>query len=170
MSGPKDRERPADAFAATVPGTPARRPDAAAGGDDVVTSAATTSIPPSPNATGSVALGGVRLSETSARELLSRRFARAGLSIQVDHTFRHGAALITLDGFDPERGVGYQFVSHADADVVTDFDDDAASVLAALSRRGVVHVFVVHDHQAPTADALAELADAFLAAHAPPTP
>jgi hypothetical protein len=102
-----------------------------------------------------------RLTEARAREILGKRFAAAGAALEPDYSFREGDLMVTLDGYDPDRRIGFAFVSHADADVVTDFDeatDEAFRQLAAAAR---AHVLVVHDWDVPTADVLERMIDAF---------
>jgi hypothetical protein len=124
--------------------------------------ASTGGGPPEP-AAAAEASGGYdpRLSEARARELLGKRFAAAGAALERDYPFRHGDLLVTLDGYDPARTIGFAFVSHADADVVTDFDEATDEAFRQLAAAGVAHVLVVHDADVPTADALERRIDAF---------
>lgn len=164
MSDDRDERLRQRALADTVPGAKLRRPDPS---DDVVTSAPAASVAGALQAAGSVTLDEQRLTEAAARAIVDRRLGEAGFHIQSDYAYHFGELSLTLDGFDPERRVGYQFLSHADADVVTDFDDAAAERIAALAAQGTAHILVVHDHEAPTAADLTALVDAFLARCAP---
>jgi hypothetical protein len=100
---------------------------------------------------------GPPLDEVTARVLLSDRFRRAGYRI------RHDVRLVveenvevTLDGFDPERRVGFEYVSPEEVGVAV-----AAAEIAALRRAPDLRVLVIE----PTDEAgLAAQADAFLAA------
>lgn len=151
------------ALADTLPGAKLRPPDK----PDVVTSVPAAAVAGAARADGSVILGERRLTEAAARQIVDRRLGDAGFSIQSDYAYHCGELVLTLDGFDPERCVGYQFLSHDDADVVTDFDDAAAELVADLAARGTAHILVVHDHEAPTPADLTALVDAFLARCAP---
>ena len=135
--------------------------------DDVMTSAPVASVAATAQTSGSVSLSGARISEPLARELIVRRMSKAGIELQADVAFSHGDLLLCLDGFDPARGIGYQYISHAGEDVVTDFDRAAEQRLAQLSAQGVVHILVIHDHQAPDTDEVLRRVQEFLASHAP---
>jgi hypothetical protein len=125
---------------------------------DFVTSASGSS-----GVTGSVSLDDARLGEASARRLIDGVFAAAGLAVQHDFPFTAGETILVLDGFDPRANVGYQFVSHGDADVVTDFDTAAEEALRSLDRAGQVRILVVHDGDVSDSDDLIARARAFLA-------
>jgi hypothetical protein len=158
--GPKKPDRRADiadALSSTLPqGTPVadflRKP---------------ASAMPTPNAistatSGSLDLEGHRLSERAARAVLEERFARAGFSVETDYTFCEGNTTVNLDGFDPAARVGYQYISHADADVVTDHDRTTELALKALEATGALRILVVHDVDASSAVDLGERIDEFL--------
>ncbi len=157
----------------TTPTPPARRaysstPPAtntaghSGGHDDLVSSARTATIPPNDHAAGTIALGAQRISESAAREILDRVFRRAGIAMQNDYPFRIERTMLSLDGYDPVAKVGYQFVAHADADVVTDFDTSAESALRELDRAGKVRLFIVHDGDVRDLDELQAMASEFI--------
>ena len=50
-------------------------------------------------------------SEVAARSLLNRLFRDAGLRIVNDRIFAKGQVEVTLDGYDPERGIGYEYIA-----------------------------------------------------------
>ncbi len=102
------------------------------------------------------------LSEDEARDIVQRRLRTAGVALQPDFAFRHADLVVTLDGFDPARAIGFAYISHADADVVTDFDEASEMAFHELARQGVAFVLVIHDTDIPTADALERRIDAFL--------
>lgn len=151
----------------TLPGTQRRpirqpRPD-----DDVVTSAPVATMAATAQTSGSVSLTGARISEPLARELIVRRMSKAGIELEADYAFSHDDLLIRLDGYDPKTRIGYQFISHAGDDVVTDFDFAAEQRLAQLSAQGIVHILVIHDHQTPETDEVLRRVEAFLGVYAP---
>jgi hypothetical protein len=55
--------------------------------------------------------GDAALDEASARFLIAARFRAAGLRVVEDVSVRAGDAAITLDGFDPARRVGYEYIA-----------------------------------------------------------
>jgi hypothetical protein len=125
--------------------------------------------PGTPSEPAFIAPGGLighndRLTEDRAREILERRFTMAGALLQRDHPFRDGALLCTLDGYDPDRTIGYAYISDADADVVSDLDAEAEAALSRLAQSGRAHVLVVHDGDVPTAEVLERRIDAFFQA------
>lgn len=132
--------------------------------EDLMTSAPVSTITGTSNTSGSVTLSGERLAEPLARELIVRAMNRVGIDLRADHAFCCDDLLVTLDGYDPERKIGYQFVSHADADVVTDFDPNAEQRLRELAAQGIVHVLIIHDYDARDGDAVLARVEAFLAA------
>lgn len=128
---------------ATRPAEP--RPAAAAGAAPRAGAArATDSMPP--------------LDEGPARRLLAGRFRDAGLRVVEDVALAAPVA-ITLDGFDPERRIGFEYVAPEEA------RDLAANDRAALERSTDPHVLVV---TACGPERCAAQADAFLAALPPP--
>jgi len=102
-----------------------------------------------------------RLSEARAREILNARFTAAGINLQADYAYREADLIVNLDGFDPTQRIGYAYISHADADVVTAFDAAAALAFEQLAEAGKVFVLVVHDTDVPTPDALERKIDTF---------
>lgn len=101
------------------------------------------------------------LTEAEARRLLDARFTAAGVQLIADYTFRDTDLVVKLDAYDPRRKIGYAYVSHADADVVTDFDAAAEVAFQQLAAEARAFVLVVHDADVPTADALEHRIDAF---------
>lgn len=145
----------------TLPLTPAPRSEARRDGD-LLSSAGSPTAPPTPSTSGVFNLGGESLPEALARELITRRFAAAGFQLEADYPFRDGDTLVVLDGFDPERRVGFQYLSHADQDVVTDHDVAASAALGKLAAGGDARILVIHDGQASSGDELLALVDEFL--------
>jgi hypothetical protein len=94
---------------------------------------------------------------------MDRCFAAAGHTLVHDHRLVDGSLAVTLDGFDLTHRVGYLYVSHADADVVTDVDAATLLALRVRDATGVAHILVVHDHEIVDADDLAARASEFLA-------
>lgn len=152
-------ESSADNLPAANPTFPPERWDKES---NLVSSAKLPTLPPSASASGMVTLSGDRLPEELARELITRRFAKAGYQLQSDYRFHHGDTLVTLDGFDPEHRVGFQYISHADQDVVTDHDVATTLALKQLEADGQARVLIIHDGEAPTGDELMAIVNEFL--------
>ena len=149
-----------DAFEDTLPGS--QRPTKPSKDGDVLTSARVSALHATARIAGSVSLSGQRVAEPLARELIVRRMAKAGITLEADYVFSHGDLLLRLDGFDPATKIGYQYISHADEDVVTDFSRSVENQLAELTAQGIVQVLVIHDHRAQdTTEVLAQV-EAFL--------
>lgn len=102
-----------------------------------------------------------RLSESRARQILNARFAAAGYALVADTTFQEGSFIVTLDGYDAARKVGYAYVSHSDADVVTDFDEASELAIEQLATDGKAWILLVHDSDVPSEDVLERRVDAF---------
>jgi hypothetical protein len=144
------------------PARPIAPPTTQAGHDSIISSAGATTVPPTESGSGTVSLNADRLSEELARELLFRRFTEVGIAVQPDYRFRDQSMLVTLDGYDPAHRVGYQYISHSYADVVTDHDGAAERALKELAATGAARVLIVHDVDATTGDDLLARIDEFL--------
>jgi len=72
-----------------------------------------------------------KLSESEGVRLLREEFAKAGLAIREGHPFEAAGRVLSLDGYDPERRVGFEFVT-AEAGDRAAF---GADVVAALDRK-----------------------------------
>jgi hypothetical protein len=69
------------------------------------------------------------LTEAAARALLAERFRAAGFRVRYDvQVARDGAFALTVDGYDPARRVGFEYVAEAEAGV--DLDPDERTALA----------------------------------------
>lgn len=87
---------------------------------------------------------GPSLSETAARAILAERFRAAGLRVLHDVTIEIGAGAVTLDGYDPQRRVGFEYVDarerggdldDAEAEALAAADDPRVLVVAATDER-----------------------------------
>ncbi len=95
------------------------------------------------------------IAEAYARLLLDARFRAAGLRILADRRVTGDGYDVTLDGWDPARRIGFEYV--APEEVGTDLDETERAALAADS---TLHVLVV---DGTSAARLTAAADAFLA-------
>lgn len=106
-------------------------------------------------------LDGERLTEARAREVVGKRFAAAGVELEADVVFTQGTFAINLDGYDAKRRVGYAYVSHGDADVLTDVDEATELALGEFAANGVAWLLLMHDTDVPNEEVLERRIDAF---------
>jgi hypothetical protein len=72
---------------------------------------------------------GSALTEATARALLAERFRAAGLRVRYDvQVVRDGAFALTVDGYDPARRVGFEYVAEGEAGA--DLDPGERTALA----------------------------------------
>jgi hypothetical protein len=107
-------------------------------------------VPPSP------ADAAAPMSEAGARILLSRAFRAAGYRILNDVPVRGAGYQVTLDGFDPKRKVGFEYVDPRERGA--DLDTAERAALA----RSELKVLIVDAAHGPAVEAMAK---AFLRAH-----
>ena len=84
------------------------------------------------------------LSEVEARKLLADRFRAAGFRIRYDFRLRFADVDVTLDGFDPLRQVGFEYLAAEELDL-----DVTTAERRAVARSGV-RVMFVDPSDAPT--------------------
>lgn len=116
---------------------------------------------------------GPALTEAAARALLAERFRAAGLRVRYDvQVVRNGAFELTVDGYDPARRVGFEYVARDEAGA--DLDPAERSALARDREQRILIIDEVGGTSGAEADqaaAIAALADRFLQAlEAPGTP
>jgi hypothetical protein len=102
---------------------------------------------------------GEQLDEASARRLIAARLRAAGLRVVEDVPLRADGLDVTLDGFDPARRVGYEYVAADERGA--DLDDGERARLAGL---GDARVLVVDSAGAEQVTAAVERFAADLAA------
>jgi len=102
------------------------------------------------------------MEEIAACALLKARFEAAGYRIEENIDFDEDGVRFELDGFDPDKRVGYEYVS-SDAGDGWDVDDSVIAALAARRDKGELFVLVIDERDAPDPGALGAKADAFLA-------
>lgn len=100
------------------------------------------------------------VSEVEARLLLNGLFRDAGLRVVNDRRFRRADVELTLDGYDPERGIGYEYIAPGERGT----DVSASEVLALQTETQILVV------EGGTLDALETAAKAFLARISPGNP
>jgi hypothetical protein len=84
------------------------------------------------------------LSESEGVRLLREEFVRAGLSIEEGAPFEVDGVLLSLDGYDPVRRVGFEFVT-AEAGDRKAFTADVVAGLERKMERGEVHLLLVDE-------------------------
>ena len=99
--------------------------------------------------------------EADGRAVLRRCFEARGLTVTEDHRLHEDGVPITLDGFDPSRRVGYEFITTE----AGDRDEVTTEVVVELERRmtaGQIAVFLVDEHDVDDEAALEAAAGRFL--------
>jgi hypothetical protein len=102
------------------------------------------------------------MNERDGRAVLRARFEAAGLKIAEDVELDLDGHVFSADGFDAERGVGYEYLTRE----AGDFDEigaDAVAAIEARARKGDVTLLLVDEDDVGSADDLSEAADRFLA-------
>jgi len=102
------------------------------------------------------------MDERSGRAILHARFTAAGLAIEEDVRFTEEGVEVVLDGYDPARRIGYEYITTeaGDRESVT---PEVVAALEARMVRGDLFVLLVDEHDVPGPEALSFAADGFLA-------
>jgi hypothetical protein len=106
---------------------------------------------------------GAAPAEAQAREFISVRFAAAGYALSHDFAFQAPEVAVVLDGYDPIERVGYAYISHRDADVVSDISAAEEIAFAQMAKDGTAQVLIVHDRDIDSFASLEACVDQFLA-------
>jgi hypothetical protein len=101
------------------------------------------------------------MEERKACALLRTRFEQAGYRIEENRAFDEDGLHFEIDGFDPERRVGYEYVTEEAGDG-WDVDGAVIAALEAKRKAGQLYVLVVDERDAPDAASLGDAIDAFL--------
>lgn len=102
------------------------------------------------------------MDETQGSEVLAACFERAGLQVQRGYAFDERGVRVSLDGFDPVRRVGFEFITTEAGDRA----EFTPAVVAELERRmaaGDLYLLLVDEADIPSEAVLVDAADAFLA-------
>jgi hypothetical protein len=83
-----------------------------------------------------------RLTEAEGCALLQVRFSEAGYAIQEHVAFKEDGVEVTLDGFDPEARVGYEYLTTADGDRA-EFTPEVVAALEGKMREGSLYLLLV---------------------------
>ncbi len=101
------------------------------------------------------------LSEKDGTDILRRCFEEAGLRVAADHPMTIRGKAIRLDGFDPERNIGFEYLTHEANDRV----EMSADVLDALEEKmqaGELYVLLIDEAEVDSAATLEHAAQHFL--------
>lgn len=102
------------------------------------------------------------MTEADGCALLLRAFTSKGLAIQERFAFREDGVEVELDGWDPARRVGYEYITTEAGDRF-EFTADTIAKLEARMANGELYVLLVDEHDAEGEPALAAAAEGFLA-------
>jgi hypothetical protein len=106
---------------------------------------------------------GPALTEAAARALLAERFRAAGFRVRYDvQVARDGAFALTVDGYDPARRVGFEYVAEAESDA--DLDPGEHTALARDREQRILIIDAASDAE------ITALAERFLQALETPGP
>ncbi len=102
------------------------------------------------------------IGEARGRAILARRFQAAGLELVADHPITLAGTVILLDGFDPVRRIGFEYVT-TEAGDREELTPEVQGELEARAARGELCVLLLDENQLMTEAMLERAADRFLA-------
>jgi hypothetical protein len=85
-----------------------------------------------------------KLTEAEGVRLLREEFEKAGLSIRDGEPFEVAGKVLSLDGYDPERRVGFEFVTEEAGDRGS-FGEETVAALEAMLERGEAWLLLVDE-------------------------
>lgn len=103
-----------------------------------------------------------KLTEAEGVRLLREEFEKAGLSIREGEPFEVAGTVLSLDGFDPERRVGFEFVTEEAGDRGS-FGENVVAALEEKLGRGEAHLLLVDEWDVEEPEELRFAARRFLA-------
>lgn len=101
------------------------------------------------------------LSEAEGRAVLRERFMHAGLRIVEDYPFDEEGVAFSMDGFDAEHRVGYEYLT-TEAGDREDLTTDEIALLEKRIERGEIALLLVDEVAGLTAEELGFAADQFI--------
>jgi hypothetical protein len=101
------------------------------------------------------------LSEEAGRAILRAAFQQAGYEIVEDYKFDEDGVSVVLDGYDPKRQVGYEYLTREAGDK-DDFSGKEIGKLLKENERGKVHLLLIDGEGRPDKEMLEYLAKNFL--------
>ena len=101
------------------------------------------------------------LTEREGCKLLRSHFETAGLSIIDDFSFDEEGVRVELDGFDPQRRVGYEYIT-TEAGDREEFTPQVIEALESRMVKGEISLLLI-DETSCSPEMLANAAEGFLA-------
>lgn len=98
----------------------------------------------------------------TGRAILREVFQEAGLQIQEEFHFTSAGVSVCLDGYDPVRRVGYEYITTADGDR-EELSPLVVAELDRLNEEGVICLFLIDERFIRGEECLREAAGDFLA-------
>lgn len=102
------------------------------------------------------------VSESRGSEIVRGRFAAAGIELVENYAMALANRVVHLDGYDPSRRVGFEYVT-TEAGDREEWTPDVIDALEACAMRGELYVLLLDETQALGEAGLARAADRFLA-------
>ena len=99
--------------------------------------------------------------ETEGRAVLKEAFTAAGFEIQEDFPMQGMGLDVTLDGWDPVRRVGYEYLTR-EADDRREFTEPEIARLYSKMGRGELHILLIDGEGKPDKEMIRYLAQNFL--------
>jgi hypothetical protein len=104
------------------------------------------------------------VTEFEGRAVLKQVFVRAGLTVLEDFPLLLGNYQLLLDGYDPERRIGYEYITTANGDREA-LHEAAVEELDRLNGCGLLKIFLIDEQFIPDEATLREAAESFLQEH-----
>ena len=102
------------------------------------------------------------MNEREGCEVLERCFRHAGLAIARDYLFHEDGVKVTLDGFDPTKRVGFEFIT-TEAGDRAEFTPDVIDALETRMEAEELFLFLVDEQHISGEAALVSAAESFIA-------
>lgn len=93
------------------------------------------------------------IDEAQGRQILFEAFTEAGFKIEEDFSFPIAGTVVYLDGYDPGRRVGYEYVTTAAGDRAN-ISERVLEELEQLNAENLVSVLLIDEHFISTAEEL----------------
>lgn len=106
------------------------------------------------------------LGEREGREVLRKVFEEAGLTIQEDFSMTLGSFYLNIDGYDPERRMGYEYIT-TEEDDRTVLHEALIEELDRLNEAGLMHLFLIDEQFIADRETLQLAGRAFLQEYLP---
>ncbi|MCA9778976.1 MAG: hypothetical protein KC800_19745 [Candidatus Eremiobacteraeota bacterium] len=101
------------------------------------------------------------IDEVQGRRVLKKAFEDAGYRIEEDYPFRVAGSVISLDGYDPVRRSGYEYITTAAGDR-GDLNEVVLEELNQMNEDGLVNILLVDEHLVSSEEELREACQGYL--------